>query len=160
MKENSKSTTMREGEGQREGEKHVHAERRDEESQRERDNESGEKGGRRTENGRERRRYLIYCSCYCCCCCCAFYAYCPLFLPGKQQLWNDDQGFFKINQVLAGDFVVIARFKGTDGGAETGPDGVLFRYCNHTCFLPAGQVMLRKRQVRICWCWCGCWSWR
>lgn len=39
MKENSKSTTMREGEGQREGEKHVHAERRDEESQRERDNE-------------------------------------------------------------------------------------------------------------------------
>ncbi|CAM9399415.1 unnamed protein product, partial [Laminaria digitata] len=66
-----------------------------------------------------------------------------------QQLWNDDQGFFKINQVLAGDFVVIARFKGTEGAAETGPDGVLFRYCNHTCFLPAGQVMLRKRQVDV-----------
>lgn len=77
-----------------------------------------------------------------------------VFFSGKQQLWNDDQGFFKINQVLAGDFVVIARFKGTDGGAQTGPDGVLFRYCNHTCFLPAGQVMLRKRQVRICWCRC------
>ena len=76
-------------------------------------------------------------------------AYCLFFFSGKQQLWNDDQGFFKINQVLAGDFVVIARFKGTDGGVETGPNGVLFRYCNHTCFLPPGQVMLRKRQVRI-----------
>lgn len=64
------------------------------------------------------------------------------------QLWNEDQGFFKVNKPLTGDFVVIARFKGTDGGAETGPEGVLFRYCNHTCFLPAGaQVTLGKSQV-------------
>lgn len=43
---------------------------------------------------------------------------------------------------------MIARFKGTDGGAETGPEGVLFRYCNHTCFLPVGeQVKLKKSEV-------------
>lgn len=55
-----------------------------------------------------------------------------------------------MNQTLTGDFVLIARFKGTDGGAETGPEGVLFRYCNHTCFLPeGGQVVLRSSEVRI-----------
>lgn len=44
---------------------------------------------------------------------------------------------------------MIARFGGTDGAAETGPDGVLFRYCNHTCFLPEGdQVILTKSEVR------------
>ncbi|CAM9885253.1 unnamed protein product, partial [Hapterophycus canaliculatus] len=70
--------------------------------------------------------------------------------PPRPQLWNEDQGFFKVNQPLTGDFVVIARFKGTDGGAETGPEGVLFRYCNHTCFLPAGaQVSLGKSQVDV-----------
>lgn len=66
-----------------------------------------------------------------------------------KQLWNEDQGFFKVNKPLTGDFVVIARFKGTDGAAETGPEGVLFRYCNHTCFLSQGeQVVLRKSEVR------------
>ncbi|CBN77967.1 conserved unknown protein [Ectocarpus siliculosus] len=65
-------------------------------------------------------------------------------------LWNEDQGFFKVNKPLTGDFVVIARFKGTDGAAETGPEGVLFRYCNHTCFLPQGeQVVLRKSEVDV-----------
>lgn len=62
----------------------------------------------------------------------------------------EDQGFFKINRALSGDFVVIARFRGTDGGAELGPEGVLFRYANHTCFLPEGdQVSLRKSEVRV-----------
>lgn len=58
-----------------------------------------------------------------------------------------------MNQTLTGDFVVIARFKGTDGGADSGPDGVLFRYCNHTCFLPVGeQVKLGKSEVCVCVC--------
>lgn len=66
------------------------------------------------------------------------------------QLWSEDQGFFKVNVALSGDFVVIVRFSGADRGAETGPEGVLFRYCNHTCFLPEGdQVVLVKSQV---WC--------
>lgn len=67
----------------------------------------------------------------------------------EQQLWNDDQGFFKVTCSLSGDFVVIVRFKGRNGEAATGPEGVLFRYCNHTCFLPAGdQVNLSKSKVR------------
>lgn len=65
----------------------------------------------------------------------------------------DDSGYFKVNKPLTGDFVVIGRFKGTGGEAEgsgggAGAHGVLFRYVNHTCFLPDGdQVSLRKNQV-------------
>ena len=67
----------------------------------------------------------------------------------EMQLWNGDQGFFKVNCALSGDFVVIARFKGKSGVVASGPEGVLFRYCNHTCFLPVGdQVDLSKSKVR------------
>ncbi|CAM9203251.1 unnamed protein product, partial [Ascophyllum nodosum] len=51
---------------------------------------------------------------------------------------------------LSGDFVVIARFKGKSGVVASGPEGVLFRYCNHTCFLPVGdQVDLSKSKVDV-----------
>lgn len=64
----------------------------------------------------------------------------------------DDGGYFKINRPLTGDFVVIGRFRDAGGGGGGGSGaragGVLFRYVNHTCFLPQGdQVSLRKSQV-------------
>lgn len=64
------------------------------------------------------------------------------------KLWMGDHGFFKINRALSGDFVVIARFGGAAGGADGGPDGVLFRYVNHTCFLHERETLvLHKSQV-------------
>lgn len=92
------------------------------------------------------------------------------------QLWMSDRGFFKINRPLSGDFVVIARFRRHGAAAAAGTEGVLFRYVNHTCFLPVGdQVSLSKHEVRlhgyrvfICFCsavlarrvagGCVCWS--
>lgn len=69
------------------------------------------------------------------------------------QLWMDDRGFFKINRPLSGDFVVITRFRRTGAAAAAGTEGVLFRYVNHTCFLPGGdQVSLSKHEVRLFGC--------
>jgi hypothetical protein len=69
--------------------------------------------------------------------------------------WADEEGFYKVNVVLEGDFLLLCRFGG-DFAQETtihDPSKILFRYANTTAFLsggcpyelPANKVDLSRR---------------
>jgi hypothetical protein len=54
--------------------------------------------------------------------------------------WADEEGFYKVNAVLDGDFLLLCRFGG-DFAKETivhDPSKILFRYANTTGFLSGG----------------------
>lgn len=70
--------------------------------------------------------------------------------------WVDDEGFFKVNQWVAGDFCVLCRFGGPHAIAENvvgPPTGdttkLLFRYANATTVLPGGILECPMPQVDI-----------
>lgn len=54
--------------------------------------------------------------------------------------WVDEEGFYKVNVVLEGDFLLLCRFGGEFAGETTihDPSKILFRYTNTTGFLSGG----------------------
>lgn len=72
--------------------------------------------------------------------------------------WADEEGFYKVNVILDGDFLLLCRFGG-DFAQETkvhDPSKILFRYANTTGFisggcpyeLPSQQVDLMRRYAK------------
>lgn len=61
--------------------------------------------------------------------------------------WADEEGFYRVNQVLEGDFVVLCRFGGPYKDETDDPSKVLFRYANTTGFLASGPYELPKSKV-------------
>jgi hypothetical protein len=58
----------------------------------------------------------------------------------KSSQWADEEGFYKVNVVLEGDFLLLCRFGG-EFARETAihdPSKILFRYANTTGFLGGG----------------------
>lgn len=66
--------------------------------------------------------------------------------------WVDEEGFYQVNAVLEGDFVLLCRFGG-DFASETkvhDPTKILFRYTNTTGFLSAGSPYeLSSRKIDL-----------
>ena len=62
--------------------------------------------------------------------------------------WIDEEGFYQINTVLDGEFLILCRFGGdfaddTNGSSNTmihDPSKILFRYTNTTGFLAGGSI--------------------
>jgi hypothetical protein len=61
--------------------------------------------------------------------------------------WADEEGFYRVNQVLEGDFVLLCRFGGPYRDETDDPSKVLFRYANTTGFLASGPYELPKSKV-------------
>jgi hypothetical protein len=70
--------------------------------------------------------------------------------PGSQ--WADEEGFYKVNAIIDGEFLLICRFGG-DFARETkihDPSKILFRYTNTTGFLSGGcPYELTSQQVDL-----------
>eukprot|EP00934_Nitzschia_sp_Nitz4_P006014 Nitzschia sp. Nitz4//scaffold124_size66437//25636//38731//NITZ4_006111-RA/size66437-processed-gene-0.6-mRNA-1//1//CDS//3329534552//6004//frame0 len=62
---------------------------------------------------------------------------CRSNLPAKMSQWADEEGFYKINVLVEGDFLLLCRFGGNFAEDSTAhdPSKVLFRYTNTTGFL-------------------------
>ena len=63
----------------------------------------------------------------------------PTTKPSSQ--WADEEGFYKVNVVLEGDFLLLCRFGGDFAQEATtihDPTKILFRYANTTGFLSGG----------------------
>ena len=60
---------------------------------------------------------------------------------------DDDDGFYKVNKILEGDFCLLCRFGGDMAMDMTDPSKVLFRYANHTGFLSSGPYEFAKNKV-------------
>jgi len=58
--------------------------------------------------------------------------------------WKNSEGFYRINQVLHGDFAIRFYLR-QDDGRET----KLFKYMNSTLFIPEGVLKLYKKEVDI-----------
>ena len=54
--------------------------------------------------------------------------------------WGDEEGFYKVNVILEGDFLLLCRFGGEFASETTihDPSKILFRYANTTGFLSGG----------------------
>ena len=61
--------------------------------------------------------------------------------------WADEEGFYRVNRVLEGDFVLLCRFGGPYMDETNDPSKVLFRYANTTGFLASGPYELPKTKV-------------
>jgi hypothetical protein len=62
--------------------------------------------------------------------------------------WADEEGFYRVNQVLEGDFLLLCRFGGRPHhNVDDDPSKVLFRYANTTGFLASGPYELPKSKV-------------
>ena len=61
--------------------------------------------------------------------------------------WADEEGFYRVGQVLEGDFVVLCRFGGPYVDETNDASKVLFRYANTTGFLASGPYELPKSRV-------------
>ena len=64
----------------------------------------------------------------------------PLNHTKNSSQWADEEGFYRVNTVLEGDFLLLCRFGG-DFAQETtihDPSKILFRYANTTGFLSGG----------------------
>lgn len=61
--------------------------------------------------------------------------------------WADEEGFYRVNRVLEGDFVLLCRFGGPYMDETNDPSKVLFRYANTTGFLASGPYELPKPKV-------------
>ncbi len=60
--------------------------------------------------------------------------------PNKLSQWADEEGFYRVNVVLEGDFLLLCRFGGDFAEDTTihDPSKILFRYTNTTGFLSGG----------------------
>lgn len=61
--------------------------------------------------------------------------------------WADEEGFYRVNCVLEGDFVLLCRFGGPYMDETNDPSKVLFRYANTTGFMASGPYELPKSKV-------------
>jgi hypothetical protein len=67
----------------------------------------------------------------------------------SDQHWDEEDGFFKINTNILGDFVILCRFGGEYKSDVNDPTKVLFRYANSTGFMCQGAYELQKDKVRV-----------
>jgi hypothetical protein len=60
--------------------------------------------------------------------------------PNNLSQWADEEGFYRVNVVLEGDFLLLCRFGGDFAEEPTihDPSKILFRYTNTTGFLSGG----------------------
>ncbi|GMH92565.1 hypothetical protein TL16_g12382 [Triparma laevis f. inornata] len=65
----------------------------------------------------------------------------------ERQQWDEEEGFFKVDLNILGDFVIICRFGGEYANDLNDPTKVLFRYANSTGFLCQGAYELGKEKV-------------
>jgi hypothetical protein len=72
----------------------------------------------------------------------------PTTVPLTSQ-WADEEGFYRVNQVLQGDFVLLCRFGGAYAAdaSSRDPSKVLFRYANTTGFMSCGTYELPMSKV-------------
>ena len=56
--------------------------------------------------------------------------------------WDDEEGTYKIGQLLSQDFTLVCRFGGEFAGDDQDPSKVLFRYVNSPNFLNEGNFEL------------------
>lgn len=56
--------------------------------------------------------------------------------------WDDEEGVYKIGQLLSQDFTLVCRFGGEFAGDDQDPSKVLFRYVNSPNFLNEGNFEL------------------
>jgi Subunit CCDC53 of WASH complex len=61
--------------------------------------------------------------------------------------WADEEGFYKVNRILEGDFCLLCRFGGIYAADMDDPSKVLFRYANSIGFLNSGTYELPKKKV-------------
>ena len=61
--------------------------------------------------------------------------------------WADEEGFYKVNRILEGDFCLLCRFGGVYANDLGDPSKVLFRYANSTGFLNSGTYEIPKVKV-------------
>jgi hypothetical protein len=61
--------------------------------------------------------------------------------------WADEEGFYKVNRILEGDFCLLCRFGGIYADDLDDPSKVLFRYANSVGFLNSGTYELPKKKV-------------
>ncbi|CAB9518801.1 Formin-like protein [Seminavis robusta] len=55
-----------------------------------------------------------------------------------QSQWADEEGFYRVNVVLEGDFCLLCRFGGVHAGSDKDSTKILFRYANTTVGMGAG----------------------
>jgi hypothetical protein len=71
-----------------------------------------------------------------------------LYSSDQDSQWADEEGFYRVNQVVEGDFCLLCRFGGLYASEKTAdPSKVLFRYCHSTFFLASGIYELPKSKV-------------
>ncbi|GAX13848.1 hypothetical protein FisN_5Lh256 [Fistulifera solaris] len=63
--------------------------------------------------------------------------------------WEEEEGFFPVNQILEGDFYLLCRFGGHYADDLSDPSKIIFRYANTTSFLGAGPIHLRCDRVDL-----------
>ena len=64
--------------------------------------------------------------------------------------WAEEEGFFRVNRVVQGDFCLLCRFGGIYAADMTDVSKVLFRYANSTAFMGAASPYeLKGRNVDI-----------
>lgn len=61
--------------------------------------------------------------------------------------WADEEGFYKVNRILEGDFCLLCRFGGIYSNDLDDPSKVLFRYANSAGFLNSGTYEIPKKKV-------------
>jgi len=65
----------------------------------------------------------------------------------KSVMWADEEGFYKVNKPLCGDFLLLCRFGGQFAQDTADPTKVILRYANNTAFLFPGPCELPKIKV-------------
>lgn len=68
----------------------------------------------------------------------------------KQNLmWADEEGFYRVNKPVMGDFLTLVRFGGDYAQDTNDPTKVILRYANNTAFLYPATLELPKNKVDI-----------
>merc|ERR1711988_2033014 len=67
----------------------------------------------------------------------------------EQIQWQDENGEFKVNVPLCGDFVIICRFGGKHKNNDDHLVTTLFRYVGSTGFIVEGPMIMKKSKVDI-----------
>jgi Subunit CCDC53 of WASH complex len=57
----------------------------------------------------------------------------------RSSQWMDEEGFFRVNRIVQGDFCLLCRFGGIYAQDTTDVSKVLFRYANSTAFMGAAS---------------------
>jgi hypothetical protein len=71
-------------------------------------------------------------------------------LSSRASQWANEEGFFKVNVVLEGDFCLLCRFGGAHANKGLGETSTqLFRYVNTTVAMSTGQCELRFMHVDV-----------